>query len=103
MVARLMIAVLKVVLRHKFVTLLVSFAVIGLTFYLTSLSKTGFIPDEDQGLVFAFTEAQQGRRIPGHVKLQQTSRPTSCARSQCAEHHVIDRSAHLIRDASSFA
>ena len=39
---------------------MVSFVIIGLTFYLFSISKTGFIPDEDQGLVFAFTEAQQG-------------------------------------------
>jgi hydrophobic/amphiphilic exporter-1 (mainly G- bacteria), HAE1 family len=62
---------LKVVLRYKFVTLLVSFAVIGLTFYLYTLSKTGFIPDEDQGLVFAFTEAQQGVAFQDMFKLQQ--------------------------------
>ena len=53
-------------LRHKFATLMVSFFVIGLTFYLYTISKTGFIPDEDQGLVFAFTEAQQGIAFPGH-------------------------------------
>jgi len=62
---------LKVVLRHKFVTLMMSFAVIGLTFYLYTLSKTGFIPDEDQGLVFAFTEAQQGIAFQDMLKLQQ--------------------------------
>src|SRR5207302_214573 len=33
------------VLRHRFVTLLISFAVIGLTYYLFTVSKTGFIPD----------------------------------------------------------
>ena len=58
------------VLRHRFVTLLVSFAVIGLTYYLFTQSKTGFIPDEDQGLVFAFTEAQQGIAFGDMMKLQ---------------------------------
>jgi hydrophobic/amphiphilic exporter-1 (mainly G- bacteria), HAE1 family len=59
------------VLRHKFATLMVSFAVIALTFYLYTISKTGFIPDEDQGLVFAFTEAQQGIAFEDMMKLQQ--------------------------------
>ena len=59
------------VLRHRFVTLLISFAVIGLTYYLFTQSKTGFIPDEDQGLVFAFTEAQQGIAFGDMMKLQQ--------------------------------
>ena len=62
---------LKVVLRHKFATLMVSFAVIALTFYLYTVSKTGFIPDEDQGLVFAFTEAQQGISFHDMMQLQQ--------------------------------
>ena len=62
---------LKVVLRHKFATLMVSFVVIGLTFYLFTISKTGFIPDEDQGLVFAFTEAQQGIAFQDMMQLQQ--------------------------------
>src|SRR6476620_8267430 len=62
---------LKAVLRHKFATLMVSFVIIGLTFYLFSISKTGFIPDEDQGLVFAFTEAQQGIAFQDMMELQQ--------------------------------
>ena len=48
-----------------------SFVVIGLTFYLYTISKTGFIPDEDQGLVFAFTEAQQGIAFQDMMQLQQ--------------------------------
>ena len=51
---------LKKVLRHKFATLMVSFVVIALTAFLFVGMRTGFLPDEDQGLVFAFTEAQQG-------------------------------------------
>ena len=62
---------LRVVLRHKFVTLLISFVVIGLTFYLYTLSRTGFIPDEDQNLAFAFTEAQQGIAFQDMMRLQQ--------------------------------
>ena len=62
---------LKAVLRHKFATLIVSFFVIGLTFYMYTISKTGFIPDEDQGLVFAFTEAQQGIAFQDMMQLQQ--------------------------------
>ena len=62
---------LTVVLRHKFVTLMASFVVIALTVYLYTISKTGFIPDEDQGLVFAFTEAQQGIAFQDMMRLQQ--------------------------------
>jgi HAE1 family hydrophobic/amphiphilic exporter-1 len=62
---------LRLVLRHKFVTLVVSFIVIGLTFYLYTLSRTGFIPDEDQNLAFAFTEAQQGIAFQDMLRLQQ--------------------------------
>ena len=62
---------LRGVLRHRVITLLISFAVIGLTYYLFTVSKTGFIPDEDQGLVFAFTEAQQGIAFGDMMKLQQ--------------------------------
>ncbi len=62
---------LKAVLRHKFVTLMVSFVVIGLTYYLFTISKTGFIPDEDQSLAFAFTEAQQGIAFQDMMQLQQ--------------------------------
>ena len=62
---------LRAVLRHKFVTLLVSFVIIGLTFYLYTISRTGFIPDEDQNLAFAFTEAQQGIAFQDMMQLQQ--------------------------------
>ena len=62
---------LRAVLRHKFATLLVSFGLIIATGYLFVVSKTGFIPDEDQGLVFAFTEAQQGIAFADMYELQQ--------------------------------
>jgi len=62
---------LKKVLRHKFVTLLLSFGLIALTGVLFMFSRTGFIPDEDQGLVFAFTEARQGIAFQDMMVLQQ--------------------------------
>ncbi len=62
---------LQVVLRHKFATFVASIVVFGLTFYLYTISKTGFIPDEDQNLVFAFTEAQQGIAFQDMMRLQQ--------------------------------
>ncbi len=62
---------LKKVLRHKFVTLMVSLLVIALTAVLFIQIKTGFLPDEDQGLIFAFTEAQQGIAFSDMYKLQQ--------------------------------
>jgi HAE1 family hydrophobic/amphiphilic exporter-1 len=51
---------LKRVLRWKVATLLVSFGVIALTVYLFTVSKTGFIPNEDQGLAFGFVQAPEG-------------------------------------------
>jgi HAE1 family hydrophobic/amphiphilic exporter-1 len=62
---------LKRVLRHKFATLMVSLLVIALTGVLFIQIKTGFLPDEDQGLVFAFTEAQQGISFRDMFDLQQ--------------------------------
>ncbi|MGZ4838386.1 MAG: efflux RND transporter permease subunit [Terriglobales bacterium] len=62
---------LKKVLRHKFATLMVSFLVIALTAVLFIQIRTGFLPDEDQGLVFAFTEAQQGISFHDMFDLQQ--------------------------------
>ena len=62
---------LKKVLRHKFATLMVSFVVIALTAFLFVGIRTGFLPDEDQGLVFAFTEAQQGISFHDMFEVQQ--------------------------------
>ena len=48
------------VLRHKMITLLASFAVIALTVFLFEAVKTGFIPNEDTGLVFGFVRGPEG-------------------------------------------
>ena len=51
---------LKLVLRFKPVTLLVSFVILGATGYLFKVIPKGFIPNQDTNQVFGFTEAAQG-------------------------------------------
>ena len=51
---------LKRALQWKFATLLLSFGVIALTVFLFMISQTGFIPNEDEGLVFGFVQAPEG-------------------------------------------
>jgi len=51
---------LKPVLRHRFATLLVLVALIIGTAYLFMVTPGGFLPSEDTGSIFMFTEAKQG-------------------------------------------
>ncbi|MGA2986113.1 MAG: efflux RND transporter permease subunit [Terriglobia bacterium] len=48
------------VLRHRFVTLLFSLAIIGVTVWLFIRIPKGFLPSEDSGFIFGITLAQQG-------------------------------------------
>jgi HAE1 family hydrophobic/amphiphilic exporter-1 len=50
---------LKVVMRHRFTTLLVSIAVAAATIVLARIIPTGFFPSEDTGQIRATTEAAQ--------------------------------------------
>jgi hydrophobic/amphiphilic exporter-1 (mainly G- bacteria), HAE1 family len=60
------------VLRYKLATLLISFVVVGLTLFLYESAKTGFIPNEDTGLLFGFIQAQEGIGFdPMGQKMQQ--------------------------------
>ncbi|HUI44026.1 MAG TPA: efflux RND transporter permease subunit [Terriglobia bacterium] len=47
-------------LRHRFLTMLASFAVLGATVYMYEVVPKGFLPSEDSGEVIGFTLAQQG-------------------------------------------
>ena len=51
---------LKRVLRHRLATMVVSGAVLVATVWLFRIMPTGFLPSEDTGQAFAFTEAAQG-------------------------------------------
>jgi HAE1 family hydrophobic/amphiphilic exporter-1 len=51
---------LHIVLRHRVLTLAVTLTLFFLTFVLFYIMPKGFLPTEDTGQIFAFTEAQQG-------------------------------------------
>ncbi|MFI5088521.1 MAG: efflux RND transporter permease subunit [Terriglobales bacterium] len=56
----LYVRTLKPVLRHRFATMMVLVALVIGTGYLFTAIPGGFLPSEDTGSVFMFTEAQQG-------------------------------------------
>ena len=51
---------LKIVLRHKRTTMAITGLILVATIYLFGAIPKGFLPSEDTGQIFAFTEAQQG-------------------------------------------
>jgi len=61
---------LRKVMAHPLLTLMLSFVVLGATAYLYIQIPKGFLPSEDQGQIFAFTEAQQGISFEDMVKHQ---------------------------------
>jgi HAE1 family hydrophobic/amphiphilic exporter-1 len=61
---------LQVSLRHRFATFAVSMLVLAGTVYLYRTIPTGFLPDEDQGQIFMFTEGPQGISFDDMVKHQ---------------------------------
>ena len=62
---------LKKVMAHPFATLMLSFGVIALTAWLFMAIPKGFLPSEDQGNLFAFTEGIQGISFEDMVRHQQ--------------------------------
>jgi hydrophobe/amphiphile efflux-1 (HAE1) family protein len=50
---------LKVVLRHRFTTLMVMLGTVALTGYLFMVIPKGFFPEQDTGLILGFSEAAQ--------------------------------------------
>src|SRR5512140_838893 len=61
---------LQKVIRHRLATMGVSIAIIVATVYLFGVMPKGFLPSEDRGLIFAFTEAAQGISYDGMVRHQ---------------------------------
>jgi len=61
---------LRVTLRHRVVTMAVSVAVLAGTVFLFIKMPTGFLPDEDQGFIFMFTEGPQGISFDSMVEHQ---------------------------------
>jgi HAE1 family hydrophobic/amphiphilic exporter-1 len=62
---------LKIVLRHKRTTMVITGLTLVATIYLFGAIPKGFLPSEDTGQIFAFTEAQQGISFDSMAKHQQ--------------------------------
>ena len=62
---------LKIVLRHRFTTLLVMLGTIALTAYLYMIIPKGFFPQQDTGLIIAQSEAAQDISFPAMQERQQ--------------------------------
>ncbi len=61
---------LKAVLRHPRATLVASGVLLVVTAYMFVVIPKGFLPSEDQGTIFAFTEASQGISIDAMMQHQ---------------------------------
>jgi hydrophobic/amphiphilic exporter-1 (mainly G- bacteria), HAE1 family len=61
---------LRLVLRHRFATLMVAFALLGGTVYLFRTMPTGFIPSQDSGAIFGPTMAAQDISFPSMARHQ---------------------------------
>jgi hydrophobic/amphiphilic exporter-1 (mainly G- bacteria), HAE1 family len=61
---------LKIVLRHRMTTMVITLLTLIATVYLFWATPKGFLPSEDTGSIFAFTEAQQGISFDSMVKHQ---------------------------------
>jgi multidrug efflux pump len=61
---------LKVVLRHRFVTLLVTIATLGVTFALAIAVPKGFFPQQDTGALLGVSQASPDVSFPKMMELQ---------------------------------
>jgi HAE1 family hydrophobic/amphiphilic exporter-1 len=59
------------VLHHRFATLVLSLLILASTMYLFFLIPKGFLPNEDTGQIFGFTEAAQGISFEAMSRYQQ--------------------------------
>jgi hydrophobe/amphiphile efflux-1 (HAE1) family protein len=62
---------LKIVLRHRFITLMVMLGTIVLTGYLYVIIPKGFFPQQDTGMIVGITEASQDISFPAMAERQQ--------------------------------
>jgi HAE1 family hydrophobic/amphiphilic exporter-1 len=62
---------LRLVLLHRRTTMIITGLTLVVTIYLFGAIPKGFLPSEDTGQIFAFTEAQQGISFDSMVKHQQ--------------------------------
>ena len=67
---RLYEVTLRRALRHRFATIALSTAILAATLYLFAVIPKGFLPSEDTGRIFAFTEAPEGISFSAMVEHQ---------------------------------
>jgi hydrophobe/amphiphile efflux-1 (HAE1) family protein len=65
------VAGLKIVLRHRFITLMTMFGTIALTGYLYVVIPKGFFPEQDTGLIIGLSEAAQDISFQAMAERQQ--------------------------------
>jgi HAE1 family hydrophobic/amphiphilic exporter-1 len=63
---------LKGVLDHRLTTIIISALLLGVTIFLFIIMPKGFLPSEDTGQIFGFTEAAQGISFVDMVRHQKT-------------------------------
>jgi HAE1 family hydrophobic/amphiphilic exporter-1 len=61
---------LRFVLRHRLATLVASLVILVVSVFLFALVPKGFLPNEDQGIILAITESQEGTSFSKMVELQ---------------------------------
>ena len=62
---------LQFTMRHRVATMVVSLLVLAATVQMFRVVPKGFLPDEDQGFIFVFTEGPQGISFDSMVRHQQ--------------------------------
>src|SRR5262249_39122655 len=62
---------LQIVLRHRFITLMVMFGTVALTGYLYAVIPKGFFSQQDTGLIIGFSEAAQDISYQAMAERQQ--------------------------------
>jgi hydrophobe/amphiphile efflux-1 (HAE1) family protein len=65
--------ILKLSLRHRGIVMLLNIALIGVSAWLFIVMPKGFFPQEDTGLIFAFTQADQDISFSGMAERQQAA------------------------------
>jgi len=59
-----------VVLKHRFTTIVIAGALFLATGYLFTTMSKGFLPSEDTGQIFGFTEAEEGISFESMIEHQ---------------------------------
>ena len=69
--------ILKLSLRHRRIVMLVNLALIGASAWLFVVMPKGFFPQEDTGMIFAFTQADQDVSFAGMAELTLFTTPVT--------------------------